>query len=148
MTKIATFDGTVAVLVKAYLEGVLAKGTCYACAVGNICAAALGIKVTGEWEWSDGRPAWNDVFATVGITMPQGFWPEKYRGIHKAQIDATGYSVEELMRIEFAFERAMPGQYTEEAEYAGLLAVVDELADIHGVDLATTESAKQLFVRA
>lgn len=34
-----------------------------------------------------------------------------------------------------------------EQQFAGLMAVVDVLADIHGIDLASAEVAKSLFVK-
>jgi hypothetical protein len=67
----ASFDNTVSILVKAFLEGTLAKGDCDACAVGNICAAAVGTTVvkTGyiyPWAWAnDGAALWGSVFCTV-----------------------------------------------------------------------------------
>lgn len=65
-----------------------------------------------------------------------------YEGKAKEQIDSTGYTVEELARIEYAFETA-----SEEGDYMynGLMAVVDVLADIHNVDLSSKEVSKELF---
>jgi hypothetical protein len=155
----ASFDNTVSILVKAFLEGTLTKGHCCACAVGNICATAIGAKVSiegrtitglGMAEWSDYTPVWQRAFATSdcdGESM-QTTWPEKYERLPavKEQIDATGYKWEQLARIEYAFESAEAG-YGEAAEFAGLMAVVDVLADIHGIDLASAEVAKSLFVK-
>jgi hypothetical protein len=156
----ATFDNTTKVLVTAWLNGTLLKGHCCACAVGNICAAALGYKVTDiqrgenlihlDAQWADcnvDSAQWRLVFMTT-IDGKQSRLPMFYRGEAAREIDATGYTWEELARIEHTFEQAMPGIYSEEAEYAGLMAVVEVLADIHGVDLTTAEAAKAMFVRA
>lgn len=69
------------------------------------------------------------------------------------QVDRTGYSVNELAKIEYAFETAprncdYEDHLNDEWMFNGLMAVVDVLADIHGIDLAEKESAKALFVKA
>ena len=58
-------------------------------------------------------------------------------------IAESGYSVDELARIEFAFESVPLG---EDRMFKGLMAVVDVLSDIHGVDLSVKEESKMLFV--
>lgn len=63
-------------------------------------------------------------------------------------IDQTGYSEVELAKIEFAFESADEGSTEDENMFNGLMAVVDVLAEIHGVDLTSKEQAKKLFVKA
>lgn len=152
----ATFDNTVNILVNAYLNGTLLKDHCCACAVGNICAAAIGSHVINihksskfrkpsRAKWSIGSPRWPDVFMMGYGT--QHLNPSKYEGEAKAEIDATGYSWQQLAAIEKAFEGAQKGD-SEEAAFSGLMAVVDVLASIHGVDLAQAETAKSLFVKA
>lgn len=157
MNHLATFDNTVGILVKAYLEGTLLKGHCYACAVGNICAAALGKQVVGvvrsensdaidaNWSGSGHYAMWRYVFMTR--FGKQDCNEDAYESLAKQEIDATGYTWQQLARIEYAFETAGKG-FNEAAEFAGLMAVVDVLADIHGVDLTTTTAAKALFVKA
>lgn len=154
----ATFENTVSILVKAYLEGTLLKGHCCACAVGNICASAVGAKIieverwkgnyssSGTADWDTGSPRWASVFLTVEEDR-QVRRPDRYVDEAKRQIDATGYTWQQLAKIEAAFEGAMEG-YNDATEFAGLMAVVDVLANIHGIDLAAAESAKLLFVRA
>lgn len=149
----ASFDNTVSILAKAWLAGTLVKGNCCACAVGNICAAALGAQITDVHRshqglvfanWSADSPAWQSVFCTR--PFGQTLHANSYAGKAKEQIDATGYSWRQLARIEKAFETAS-NQDGEAAEFAGLMAVVDVLADMHGIDLATAEVAKGLFVK-
>lgn len=149
----ASFNNTVQVLVKSYINGTLGKGTCFACAVGNICAVAAGTAVTEMLGWAEGAPLWPQVFVTPRFEKEQFINEKAYEAGVKVQIDSTGYSWGELARIESAFEGAYPGGYygdhnADAASYAGLMAVVDVLAEIHGIDLATAEVAKGLFVRA
>lgn len=159
----AEFDNTVSILVKAWLDGTLLKGHCCACAVGNICATSLGVKVVGIVRPDETLPLWQQErqaswagydedsaeWRMVFMTTPDGLQSidaDNYHGQARREIEATGYSWQELARIEFAFETAEYG-YDEAAEFAGLMAVVDVLADIHGIDLATAEVAKGLFVK-
>jgi len=157
MTNIEKFNDTVSILVNAYLNNELEHGNCAACAVGNIIASKRGVKPVlscemvangGRYRFSDGSfPAWIDVFITRTRFSKQIFVLDGYIGEAKEEIDLTGYSVFDLAKIEFAFERAL-NQDTEERMFEGLMNCVDVLAEIHGVPLTTTESAKQLFVRA
>lgn len=153
----ATFEKTVDILVKAYLNGTLEHGKCSACAVGNLVAAAKGTSpiplVYGGFHFdtfANGDNAnWHHVFMTVADG--QEVHSSRYRGPIKEQIDSTGYPWQDLARIEYAFETA-PGQCSDglndEWMFNGLMAVVDVLADIHGIDLQTKESAKLLFQKA
>lgn len=164
----ATFESTVDILVKAYLNDTLQHGDCAACAVGNIIAANIGAevipeKLTCNGEWRRGADhiviAWNDVFMTP-FREEQRVSVYNYIGQVKRQIDASGYSWQDLARIEFAFERAenpeynirkdgLPSDYLNpEWMFNGLMAVVDVLASIHNVDLSIKENAKLLFVKA
>jgi hypothetical protein len=153
-----SFNNTVSSLVNAYLNGTLLKGHCAACAVGNICAVATGARIidaerwngsmsSGGANWSNGSPYWASVFYTSN-SGDQTVKADRFVDAAKSQIEATGYTWQELARVEFAFETAMPGVYNEEAEFAGLMAVVDVLADIHGIDLQQAEEAKLLFAKA
>jgi hypothetical protein len=153
-----TFDQTVSVLVKAYLNDTLVHGACSACAVGNIVAAATGKQAlinetscTGfeNHYWSDGSKIhWWDVFSTC--CGGQRKEPTRYHSSARKEIDATGYTWQELARIEFAFETAPGnmGNYRDEVwMFNGLMSVIDVLATIHNVDLTVKESAKLLFVK-
>lgn len=164
----ATFENTVSILVKAYLNDTLQHGDCAACAVGNIIAANIGAKVVpekincnGYWKRNHDNLtiAWNDVFMTP-FRENQRFQLENYKGQIKRQIDASGYSVHDLAKIEFAFERAHNPEYNIRTDglpddflnpewmFNGLMAVLDVLAEIHNVDLSVKESAKLLFQKA
>jgi hypothetical protein len=156
-----TFEKTVDILVKAYLNDTLVHGNCAACAVGNIIAHALGtapIRSSSHptqflWaEYDNGRSAkWYTLFVTSSKTLKQYINPI-YLALASKEIDATGYTWKELARIEFAFESAPRtcswDDYTnDEWMFNGLMAVVSVLAEIHGVSLEEQESAKLQFVK-
>lgn len=153
----ADFHKTVDILVKAYLNGTLEHDNCYACAIGNMVAANMGLRFIGDktirrgihWEGfpNYGSLGPDKMWTNVCYTNDEGeqfFRPHKYKGIPKKQIDSTGYSIEEVAMIEHAFETATG----KDRMFAGLMAVVDVLAEIHGIDLTEKESAKALFVKA
>lgn len=155
--KTATFENTVDILVKAYLNGTLLHSNCHACAVGNIVADCMGERVDkNRMMWEKNTPMWDDVFCVDYIDYKTGIrsqslYPQNYHGSSKIQIDSTGYTWQQLSQIEKAFETA-PCQrnaksYDEEWMFNGLMAVVDVLAEIHNVDLSTRESAKAMFVK-
>lgn len=160
----ATFDHTVSVLVKAYFKGTLAHKLCTACAVGNIVAdlkQTTPAHTTGDkntefecWEYANGdRACWYDVvceFSTPGSS-------NYMEGLK--QIESTGYTIQEIRSIEYAFEHA-PGDPGDsgtgifrgrcvdpEWMFNGLMAVVSVLAEIHNVDLQATEKARKLFIK-
>lgn len=148
------FHRTVSILVKAYLNDTLAHGACTACAVGNLVAENLNLKISNSLNWLDSKGQsictyWDNVFMT-----PDGLQrinPYSYRGEAKKQIDATGYTWQELARIEFAFESA-PGFTSKKMDdevwmFNGLMAVVDVLCEIHGMDDVAKKETKALFVK-
>jgi hypothetical protein len=161
-----TFEQTVDVLVKAFLNDTLMHGNCFACAVGNLVASGLGCavirKAGNHLSWSNGMnyPAmsgylvqgWGAAFTTDSRNDEGKKVQEidKYSlkvPIVKEQIKATGYKWQELAKIEFAFEAADYGSGEDEWMFNGLMAVVDVLAEIHNVDLSEKESAKSLFIK-
>jgi hypothetical protein len=140
------FDKTVKILVAAYLNNSLVHRNCHACAVGNLVAANLNIRYDQDLKWIGRQVAWKEVFVTIRYQIAQIKRPWAYTGEAKEQIDATGYSWQELARIEYAFERAPMGKTNEEHRFNSLMAVVDLLCQIHELDETTKTAAKQLFV--
>jgi hypothetical protein len=157
------FDESISILVQAFLNGTLLHSNCAACAVGNIIAAKIQAKVivsgkrsdffSLDAQWIRGaseiQPIWDEVFCTNGTR--QDIDPDAYKGWAKRQIDTTGYSWQELARIEKAFESvpySIDEFNSEDHMYRGLMAVVEVLASIHGIDLEEKENAKLLFVKA
>lgn len=147
------FQHSVNVLIKAYMNGTLVHGSCHACAVGNLVADACGvayrfsdtIQLGIRPTYVDLIPEWDSVFTTVW--GDQDVCLKAYKGESKRQIDATGYQWTELARIEKAFETAAYetkyGPLEGDAEFNGLVAVFNVLADIHQVDLTTRNEALQ-----
>lgn len=157
MTQQEKFNQTVGILVRAYLNDELEHKVCSACAVGNIIAFHMGTKpgklsvpvecvVAGDKyvilrydnnHFENGEYAMSWYTKMEGCASPDG----------ARQIKSTGYSVGEIYAIEKSFESAPMGKSTDEWMFNGLMAVVDVLAKIHGINLEQSESAKLLFVK-
>lgn len=137
-------------LVNAFYNGTLAKGTCKACAVGNIVADAIGIKArvpknTEEHITIDDNEYWD------AIVFSSSAHNNKIEGL-KCVI-ATGYSGQELLLIERAFENNTDINWDEynksseqdilEDQFNGLCAVVDVLLELDNIK--PEEHYKQKF---
>lgn len=131
------FDKNWAILVKAYLNGTLEHGCPCGCAVGNLIAANMGYT---PWEgdedvdWPQASAAWYDTRYRRAY---------KYTGLAKVQIDSTGYSFDEVWRIEKAFERAY--YPAPDPQFLGLSAVLDVLLDIHESEVEEAEETRAQF---
>lgn len=150
-----TFDHTVSILVQAYLNDTLNKRCCTACAIGNLVAAERGTKQIRRDEIAG---IWTDNGVRLMIRFDNnmyrdGTYPEwfdklyDYRRTGRGEYNEIGYTLHEINLIEEAFERPNTGTQDEQ-EFNGLMAVLETLAEIHGIDLATKEEAKKLFVKA
>lgn len=157
-------------LVRAFFEGTLAKGSCTACACGNIIFDAIGDPMTKEML---GKEILSGGFHTpatesgLRIEKAMNLWTTKRvfiaggRGDHfkakdyyKDEINAAGYTAQEFADIETAFEgntRIQLDDYpnnTEQAiledQYNGLCAVVDVLMKLDGMSQGVGEY-KQKF---
>lgn len=139
------YNKTLSILIDSYFNHTLEHNNCFACAVGNIIASSCGIKLTKPGMiWAKNVPHWDSVFMT-GYGS-QFMYPENYSGEAKRQIDSTGYTVQELAKIEFAFETAKKGKNEEDWMFNGLMAVVEVLDDIHeNNDMQVTETSKRKF---
>lgn len=150
MKDLKKFNHTVNVLLKAYLNDTLQHGNCFACAVGNLIKDArkytYGKSKAGRLIWMEVQTArWRHVFMTNFVSVQERD-PSKYIGEAKAEIDSTGYTWQQLARIEYAFETADEGKSNDDWMFNGLMAVVDVLAKIHEIDLETVKETKELFV--
>lgn len=123
---------SIEILQRAYLEEKLIAGDCQACAVGNLVAKS-GYK---------GKPYdWRFIFVTSKgeqhfFSLREVSQQHMFRG-YKA-IEATGYSVRELARIEYTFETALIPEEAEElpvheVQWIRLQAVLKVLFDIEGI---------------
>ena len=151
------FKNAIDALVHAYFNDTLAKGNCHSCAIGSIVANSWGFKPKslGEKIVKDGisNARWSDAFYTSNIGIQS--CNENYFTSREvlACVRPTGYSIEELMNIEHAFEKNAKIHHSnycdftkkevEEDQYNGLMAVLDVLCDIEGV--ADVSEYKELF---
>jgi hypothetical protein len=148
-----TFSETVDVLVKAYLNDTIEPGNYCGCAVGNLVANSLGIRFNHRGlEYSFGcRLTWDSQEHNAGDWYELLRLRRDYRTA-KQQLSSTGYSINELILIERSFEQSSDRYNSLKSEdermFSGLMGAVEVLADIHGIDLQTKESAKLLFVKA
>jgi hypothetical protein len=141
------FDKTVAILVNAYINNTLVHNNCCACAVGNIIAANMQIKYDPYLKWIGRQLAWSKVFVTMPFKSEQVQRPWAYNGSAKEQIDATGYSWPELALMEAAFESAPKHTTGDERMFRGLMAVIDVLGQLHGLNEEAKHATKALFVK-
>ncbi len=139
------FDHTVKILVNAYLDNSLVQGNCHACAVGNIIAANMHLKYDKNLKWIGRQVAWPQVFVTVSFEIAQVKRPWNFTGAAKEQINSTGYTWQELARIEYAFERARFAKTQEERMFNGLMAVIDVLSQIYEINETTKAATQGLF---
>lgn len=142
-----TFDHTVTTLIQAYLKDELQHGDCEGCAVGNIVHAAGYPRYNMGGMPPDSCGKWRVVFFTFckkQIFGSEDDW-DFYAGLQ--MVHATGYSVKELARVEYAFETAPYGGSLDDWMFNGLMAVVDVLADIHGVEQSEKSQALDAFSR-
>lgn len=151
------YEKTVSILVKAYQNDTLVHGDCCACAVGNMVAYNCGFEIRkpsdrSPFVWKFGEnagmfPSWKRVFVTIDNSF-QNINPENYEFDAKVQIDSTGYSYENLAKIEHAFEMAPMGLNDDCWMFNGLMAVIDVLDQIHkNTDPIVTKSTKERFIK-
>lgn len=138
MNREQLYQKTVDVLLDAYNKEELEHGRCDYCAVANICKEA-SVKTGMSVD------SWSNLFTTS--TLGQQYFYNK-DGVQQQRglklIEATGYSVEELAKIEYAFETSIINTKkgylywrdvkTKQGQFIGLCAVLDVLKEIHEVE--------------
>ena len=122
MTK-QTYENAVNILLDAYNNETLFHGDCEYCAVGNIL----------------GTSKWNEDFTTC-FGVQEVYYFFNNRDYFKHYYHSKGFTREELMKIEYAFERSIydtpEGYYYYEREnvkkgqYIGLCAVLKVMAEM------------------
>lgn len=152
------FNRTISILVKAYLNNTLEHTNCYACAVQNLVAGNMGLKIIPKpinHEVSDcdhisviiPNMKYIDTL-TINLDSDKGIIKPKIQ----EQLKATGYTRDQLREIEFSFEYYSfdpeVRSNTEEWVFQGLMSVCDCLMEIHEATAEETQHAKELFVRA
>lgn len=147
MNRVQLFEKTVNLLLDAYNSGKLEHGSCYACAVGNICripAKEVGIS----------NSDWSKLFFTCGdndnyFVSQNNFKATPVEKIRE-MINLTGYIEQELRQIEWAFETSIPirerdyylNENPKEGQYLGLCAVLEVLKEIHNKEQIVEEKQK------
>lgn len=105
------FERAYNALINAYHNDTLAKGTCTACAVGNIVADAQGLQIITTklvtsnaylYKVDNTILQWGLMFTTCGNIQRNNI--KSYPGQAKLLKKLTGYSAEELALLEYAFE--------------------------------------------
>jgi hypothetical protein len=146
------FEKTVAILAKAYRERTLESGITCMCAVGNMVARANDYMFDPNRGWFNPKdhtsvPSYWYVLVDPSKVMPLTN-EIKREAIRQAQ--STGYSVDEILRVEAVFEanyRASEKAGSKDPAYDALVAVYELLADIDQIDLSVEVPAELVFVR-
>lgn len=147
MNRPEQYKRTVDILYQAYFNDTLVHNSCYACAVGNLVAANMGYTmsvVNGSPKTFGRTLVWKKGRTILPYpNADNGGWPDcvyiEEGGASKSaieQVESTGYTGDELLAIELAFESAkdsyVPG--TEACMFAGLSSVLAVLATLHEVE--------------
>jgi hypothetical protein len=140
------FKNAIDALVHAFFNDTLAKGDCAACAVGNMVAWSYGFKKSTPLDRFD-----VDEIVDSSCWGPAVWWGRNARSLEVAL--KTGYSADELKRIEAAFEANTCIRLEEypylskkticEDQHNGLMAVLDVLCEIEGI--GDPSEYKELF---
>ncbi len=130
----------------AFMDGNLSKGTCTACAVGNIIAHSLNGKIIKEYIDFHGsiltdfkcdvnNTFWSQIFITINFEQFLIEDTVGYEDKIKKIKQLTGYDYIELSEIEYAFETNTKICFTKyckktdleimEDQFDGLMAVMD-----------------------
>lgn len=163
------FDRAIKALAQAFFNDTLARYNCGMCAVGNIIAESNNLKVInkkGQYFYNSEVAKWslivqcetNTILRTVeaAIIFHNKNWhatkPE-VSDIEKGflMIKNTGYSIDDIYKIEAAFENNTSishGHYFEKSQdeimkdqYSGLMAVVEVLCKIEGLESSEYKKA-------
>lgn len=146
------FEKAYNALYNAFMNDTLAKGTCTACAVGNIVADAMGAKVYSQGDMdsisfhcSNDNHWWGEMFVTGsdGQSITKISENSKVKQLRKKILNLTGYTWRELAKVEKAFEESTKIQHTHylectpeevmEDQFKGLMAVMDVLIELDEV---------------
>lgn len=127
----AKFENSVSILVQAFFRGTLEPESCKTCAVAHL------ISRDRKYEFYQYGKNW---YSALMSDKPDFNHPD---------IVITGYSPEELLKIEgaFMFRNGEWRIYGDTDVFSRLMCVVDCLADIHGISLDVKEESKKLFVK-
>lgn len=135
MIKPELYHKTVGILYDAYFNDTLEHENCFACAVGNIIAANMGKKFcidpsvkTQKFFWEGYAP-----YSDFGSGKEPEWFPLTWVSPNNQEVISTGYSQQELVLIEKAFERARGKRLSDKKMFNGLVGVLNVLKRIHRV---------------
>lgn len=135
------FNRTVDILVKAYRNDTLQHMNCYACAIGNLVAHGMNYEYNKDNDFKYYQNAYFHFFYLLRNSE------EGNKELGRQQIESTGYTIEELNKIERAFERSDRGNSGDDWMLNGLLAVYDTLCEIHEVNKEEVTKGELVFVK-
>ena len=135
--------------------GTLAKGSCTACAVGNLVAAGLDGTITitddGRYVCDKSNDVWSELFNTHGVQKFYGTYLQDVGVL--ANIEATEFTLKELMEIEYTFETNTEIRFTDYPKFSneeirkdqinGLQAVVEVMLEFE----ESKEDVKEIFTK-
>jgi len=154
------FEKSIGILVNAYMNDTLVKMNCFGCAVGNLIATNMGIKMIKilplkyksdylAWEGYRNYNDFRENYLTGNGMCDKDIWmnaiqwgtADKSKVTPKMQkhIDSTGYTLEELALIEDCFEKS-------DDVFEGLMNVVELLCKLHECE-EELNNKKLLFVK-
>lgn len=122
-------EETVSIINNAIKNNTLEQGNCFTCFIGNLIMARMGYTLTNQFsrtwkeknipkyefqyftdEWIQVLPS-NDIEINEDFSEEElenyarrEFNSEKYIGKAKEELDSIGYSIEEIIELELAFE--------------------------------------------
>lgn len=154
------FEKAYNALYKAFMNDTLAKGSCTACAVGNIVADAMGervYKLSSGFEYGCDvcNSWWSKMFFTTHCGQTITTVKEDSRVIvYRRRIkELTGYTWREMAEVERVFEqntKIIHSRYCDysekeimEDQFNGLMAVMDVLIELD--DVAEGQKYKNEF---
>jgi hypothetical protein len=104
MTK--RIEKAIDIFLDAINNGTLAKGTCVACAVGNLVRTGMGIEINLDSNYGDSE-TWRLGFCTsngLQTRIKKSDFSSYQLKLYEKAIAATDFTEDELAAIEYAFE--------------------------------------------
>lgn len=152
------YNKTKDILYQAYFNDTLQHVNCAACAVGNIVAGNNGFNVNIYGNCWYGKDRDISIWPRLGRVFTTDYKESKKVGVQyinedeyefntdaKSQIDSTGYTWQQLAKIEYAFETCECGNSKEDKMFNGLVAVLKVLDELHEVTDGDTSKFKAVY---
>lgn len=148
---------SLSILVKAFFSGTLKHEEPCGCAIGNLIAGNNGFEINktirqGIWSYTDNGVFIQEFWNNVQAYGRRHNCISNESDLGKKELLSTGYSLDETLLIERAFESTRligcddNGDNGDMDGYLGLMAVVDTLMEIHEATKEEAQQAKELFV--